>query len=82
MNTVTLRAHFDGEQIRLDEPYELPPDAPLLIMVLPLDVIGDAEERDAWMLGAEQALARAYSDDEPEYTLDMIREPNPKYDGK
>ncbi len=82
MNTVTLRAHFDGEQIRLDEPYELPPDAPLLIMVLPLDVTGDAEERDAWMLGAEQALARAYSDDEPEYTLDMIREPNPKYDGK
>jgi hypothetical protein len=82
MNTVTLRAHFDGEQIRLDEPYDLPEDAPLLIMVLSPDVNGTGNEREDWMLLAEQALARAYGDDEPEYTLDMIKEPNPKYDGR
>jgi len=81
MNTVTLRAHFDGEQIRLDEPYDLPPDAPLLIMVLPSSVNGD-DEREDWMQMAEESLARAYSDDEPEYTLDMIKEPNPEYDGR
>jgi hypothetical protein len=50
-------------------------------MVLPLAVTDGEEEREDWMLGAEEALARAYSDEEPEYTLDMIREPNPKYLG-
>lgn len=82
MNTVTLRAHFDGEQIRLDEPYDLPPDAPLLVTVLPFDMNGMDEEREAWMLFAEQAFALGYGDDEPEYTLDDIKEPNPEYDGR
>ena len=82
MNTITLRAHFDGEQIRLDEPYDLPPDAPLLIMLLSSDMNGIDEEREDWMLLAEQALARAYGDDEPEYTLADIKEFNPKHDGR
>ena len=80
MNTVTLRAHFDGEQIRLDEPYDLPPDALLLVMVMPPEA-DDANEREEWWLLARQGLAAAYGDDEPEYTLDMIKEPNPDYQG-
>ena len=81
MNTVTLRAHFDGEQIRLDEPYDLPPDAPLLVMVLPSDMNSVDYDREGWLLLAEQAFAQAYGDDEPEYTLDDIKEWNPKYEG-
>jgi hypothetical protein len=35
MENVTLRAHFDGRQIVLDEPFELAPGAKLIITVLP-----------------------------------------------
>jgi hypothetical protein len=35
MSPITIRAHFDGEHIRLDEPCQLEPDAQLLIVVLP-----------------------------------------------
>jgi hypothetical protein len=35
ISPVTIRAHFDGQHIRLDEPYPLEPDAQLLIVVLP-----------------------------------------------
>jgi hypothetical protein len=30
MSPVTLRAHFDGQHIRLDEPCQLEPDTQLL----------------------------------------------------
>ena len=29
-----------------------------------------------------ESLARAYSDDEPEYSLDLIKEANPEYEGR
>ena len=35
MGKVTLRAHFDGRQILLDEPFELEPDTELIVTVLP-----------------------------------------------
>ncbi len=60
-----LKAHFDGERIQLDELYDLPQGAPLLVCVLsPED-----DEREAWTLLAQHSLARAYGPDEPEYTL-------------
>jgi hypothetical protein len=68
MTPITLRAHFDGTTIRLDEPYELPTNAPLIVTVLP-----DDSERADWAAIATMALNRAYSDDEPEYTdADLI----------
>ena len=70
MPTVSLRAHYDGERIRLDEPFDLPPDVPLLITVL----LAEADhDREAWSATGRQALARAYGDNEPEYTLADIR---------
>jgi hypothetical protein len=43
--------------------------------------IGDTfdSERDEWLRFSGQRLAEAYGEDEPEYTLDMIQEPNPAY---
>ncbi len=64
----TLKAHFDGKKITLDEPFDIPKGTPLIITVLSLQ-----EERDAWTALAKHALARAYSDDEPEYTLDDLK---------
>jgi hypothetical protein len=79
MKQVILRAHFDGEQICLDEPFELEPHTPLRV------IVGGGEtlesEREEWFLLSSQRFAEAYGEDEPEYTLDLIKEPNPDYEG-
>jgi hypothetical protein len=79
METKTLRAHFDGKQILLDEPFELEPDVELIITVLPKS---SDEEREDWARLSLENLARAYGDDEPEYSLDLIKEANPEYEGR
>jgi hypothetical protein len=79
MENVTLRAHFDGRQILLDDPAELEPDTELIVTVLPKSENG---ERPDWMRLSLESLARAYGDDEPDYPLDLIKEPNPEYEGR
>lgn len=80
MKQTILRAHFDGEQIRLDEPFKLEPNTPLTVIVGVSDTL-DAEREDWWFLSS-QRLAEAYGEDEPEYSLEMIKEPNPDYEGR
>jgi hypothetical protein len=79
METVTLRAHFDDKQILLDEPFELEPDAQLIVTVLPKSL---GEEREDWARLALVGLERVYGDDEPEYSLDLIKEANPEYEAR
>jgi hypothetical protein len=68
MKTVALSAHCEGGKIQLDEPYPLPENAHLGVVVLPQD-----DEREDWLrLGAQQ-LARAYGDNEPDYTEADLR---------
>jgi hypothetical protein len=38
-----------------------------------------ADEYEFWYRLAAQGLAMAYGDDEPDYSLAMIKEPNPEY---
>jgi hypothetical protein len=78
MKAVTLRAHFDGEQIRLDEPFRLEPDTSLAVTVLPKEQEDDPD----WSRLSVQGLAAAYGDAEPDYPLDLILEPNPDYEGR
>jgi len=83
MKTITLSATFDGERIRLEDNYPLPKDARLLVTVLSPTISEDDEEfRQDWYRLAAKNLERAYGPDEPEYTLDMIKEPNPLYEGR
>ncbi|MGH9194522.1 MAG: hypothetical protein ACRD1T_02125 [Acidimicrobiia bacterium] len=70
MPTVTLKAHYDGERILLDEPFELPPNAALMVTVLPA---AEDSESAQWARAAAVGLARAYSDDEPEYSIADIK---------
>ena len=42
----------------------------------------EASEREAWSGLSMQMLARAYGEDEPEYTTDMLKWVNPDYEGK
>ena len=55
MSAVTLKAHFDGTSIQLDEPYELPPNAELLVTVLAPAT--DVEVND-WLALSQRSLAR------------------------
>jgi len=63
MPSVALRAHYDGNQILLDEEYTLPVNAQLLVTVL----LEPIPERTPWSAPAAQGLALAFSEDEPEY---------------
>ena len=70
MPAVNLKAHYDGEQIVLDEPFDLPVNAPLVVTVLPTK---GQEDRDGWRDLAARGLARAYGDNEPEYSEDDLK---------
>ncbi|MGH8544537.1 MAG: hypothetical protein ACREX3_13095 [Gammaproteobacteria bacterium] len=78
MDTITLHAHFDGKQIRLDEPYKLEPNAKLLVTVLPKQY-SDSEQEE-WLRLSKNALENAYAEDEIQYSLDLIKEANPEYE--
>ena len=80
MSLMTIRAHFDGEQVRLDEPCQLAPDTQLLVVVVP-NQTPDGDHED-WMRLSRQGLENAYGEQEPEYSLDAIKEPNPDYAGR
>ena len=71
----TIPAHFDGQHILLDEAVELEPNTKLLVTVLPKDVEAD----DCRRLSASH-LESAYNNGEEEYSLDLIKEPNPEYE--
>jgi len=90
MNTITLPAHFDGEQIRLDVPFALEPHTRLLVTILqqtPSETLEASaellseQERTIWALLSSAGLNAAYGDGEPEYALDLITEKNPDYAG-
>ena len=64
MPTVALRAHYDGERIILDEPYELPANSSLMVTVLPVSPDGDSES--AWLRAAMSSDAFAFLADPAE----------------
>jgi hypothetical protein len=70
MPIVCLKAHFDGKVIRLDEPFELPAEAKLLVTILP-ETAGDLERQD-WLALSTEGLERAYGDYEPDYSTAEI----------
>jgi len=74
MPGVALRAHFDGERILLDEPYPIAANSRLIVTVLPEDQSFDAW-RESWLRLSATGIARAYGNDEPEYTAaDLLKE--------
>jgi hypothetical protein len=78
MNPISISAHFDGKQILLDEPCELEPNARLIVTILP----NHDSEHSSWSLLSGEGLGRAYGDSEEEYSLDLIKELNPDYEGR
>lgn len=76
MKTMSLKAHYDGKHICLDEPFELRSNTKLMVVVLPESEPDQDEELEALYELGRQSLARAYGDDEPDYS-DCIGKPAP-----
>jgi hypothetical protein len=76
MENITLQGHYDGSQIRLDDPFDLQPNTKLLITILQTN----DPEKTEWQNLSQHGLAAAYSQDEPEYPLTAIKESNPAYE--
>ena len=70
MPAVTLKAHYDGERIILDEPFDIPRNSPLMVTVLPAT---EAVVGEDWILAARNALSSAYGTEEPEYGPEDLR---------
>jgi hypothetical protein len=84
MEPITLQAHFDGASICLDEPYELAKNQRLIVTVASKRQVTNPQEdedREYWLSLSRQVMQDGYAEDEPEYTLDMLREVNPDYAG-
>jgi len=67
MASISLKAHYDGETIRLDEPFDLGEGAQLMVTVL--EPAEPEADRAGWIELSKHALARAYGDSEPEYSI-------------
>ncbi|MBK9216587.1 MAG: hypothetical protein IPM59_13520 [Chloracidobacterium sp.] len=78
MEVVNLKAHFDGEHIVLNEPYELEPDTELVVSVVQST---NGHGANLYALALE-GLERAYGSEEPEYPTELIKEHNPAYEGR
>ncbi len=76
MEAISIPAHFDGNQILLDQHFELEPNAKLLVTILP----NQDGEHLAWSNLSIQGVANAYELNEPEYSIDLIQEANPEYE--
>ena len=73
----TIPAHFDGPHILLDEAVELEPNTKLLVTVRPKD-----EESEEWRSLSAKRLLDAHSENEEEYSLELIKKSNPEYESE
>ena len=80
MPIIALPAHFDGQKICLDEPFDLKSDTKLIVTILPKQQLDS--EHDNWLSLSGQKLKKAYGENEPEYSSNLINEPNPDYEAR
>jgi len=80
MPMIAVPAHFDGEQICLDEPFDLEQNAKLIVTILSEQESDN--EHDAWLHLSGKRLEDAYRQKEPEYSSDFLKEVNPDYEGR
>jgi len=81
LSLVALPAHFDGKRICLDEPFALKRDTKLIVTILPpSETIKVDSEHQEWLVLSYQKLKDAYDENEPEYSIDLVKEVNPEYE--
>jgi hypothetical protein len=68
---------LDAQHLKLSQRLNIPPGSKIFITITPPEDL--AYEHEEWVLFSAQGLARAYEDDEPEYSLASIKKPNPEF---
>ena len=67
---------IDSQHLKLTKPIELAPGSTIIITIEPA---GSVAEEQAWYLLSLQGLVGVYRADEPDYSLDLIKDTNPDY---
>jgi hypothetical protein len=72
----TLEAQVvDGTHLRLLQPIQLPRQTRVVIAVMQ----PDDDERETWLQASLGQLGRAYGEQEPEYSRELVTQPNPEF---
>jgi len=66
----------DSHHLRLKKPIQFAPGSTVTITIKPAKSVSEDQE---WYLLSFHALEAAYGDDEPDYSMDDIKIPNPEY---
>ena len=66
---------IDARHLQLNQPIPIPAGSIVLVTI----VSPEESERQAWYALSAQSLAAAYGDDEPDYSVRLVKEPNPDY---
>ncbi len=72
--TVLEARLVDATRLELSEPVDFPRGSKLVVSVVEADA--GAEERRQWLAASAVTLQAAYSDSEPDYSLDLLRNRN------
>lgn len=67
---------LDTTHLELLDPIGLPEGAHVVVSVAHVD---QDEERASWLAASQYGLEAAYGDDEPDYSLEMLKEENPDF---
>ncbi len=74
MKAIETTASFDEKgQLKVDKSLNLKNRKVKLLILL------EENEQEEWHQFSSDSLSAAYGENEPQYTLDMVKEPNPGY---
>jgi len=72
--SLTVEVVFDGNVFRPIKPINLKPNTRMEIII--------KDEREEWLTFSAGQFENAFGDDEPEYSLNLVKEKNPRYEGR
>jgi hypothetical protein len=67
---------IDSHHLELKRPIKIAPGSTVMISIEPAEGVHEEQE---WYLLSSQGLGGAYGEDEPDYSLESIKIPNPEY---
>ena len=67
---------IDARHLKLKTPIKIAPGSTVMITIKPGEGVAEDQE---WYLLSSQGLGEAYGENEPDYSLDRIKIPNPEY---
>jgi hypothetical protein len=67
---------IDSHHLKLKKSIKIAPGSTVLVTIEPAEGVAEDQE---WYLLSSQGLEEAYSENEPDYSLERIKIPNPEY---